>query len=290
MTKKPKLVMLKGLPASGKTTIARDLVQFEGYVRVNKDDLRDMLDNGKFSRGNEKRVLDIRNYIVAESLEARNNVVVDDTNFDARHQEVLSRLAKENDADFEVVFIDTSLEECITRNEARADKVLTSVIMDMYNKYVRNHKNERPPYDETLEECIIVDVDGTLSHITGDSPRSVYDASRAMEDVLDDAASSVVSMAYQNGYKVIIFTGRHSGHIEVTKDWLKQNGINYDEIYCRQEGDSRKDYIVKEELYMEHIAGKYNVKYVIDDRPSVCRMWRKLGLPVLQVGDPHNEF
>ena len=38
--------MLQGLPASGKTKYAREL-QADGWKRVNKDDLRDMIDNGK---------------------------------------------------------------------------------------------------------------------------------------------------------------------------------------------------------------------------------------------------
>ena len=30
---------------------------------------------------------------------------------------------------------------------------------------------------------------------------------------------------------------------------------------------------------------KYNIKYVIDDRNQVVKMWRELGLTVLQVAD-----
>ncbi len=52
----------------------------------------------------------------------------------------------------------------------------------------------------------------------------------------------------------------------------------------------RKDTIVKEEIFWRDIADNYNVQFVIDDRPSVARMWRELGLKVFQVGDPHIEF
>ena len=45
-----KLIMLSGLPASGKTTKARELmVEYGNAVRVNKDDLRDMLHTGSWS-------------------------------------------------------------------------------------------------------------------------------------------------------------------------------------------------------------------------------------------------
>lgn len=52
----------------------------------------------------------------------------------------------------------------------------------------------------------------------------------------------------------------------------------------RTTGDSRKDSIVKEELYQKYVAGKYNVFLVLDDRTSVCQLWRdKLGFNCWQV-------
>lgn len=287
--KRQKIIMLKGLPASGKSTYARELVD-KGYVRVNKDDLRSMMDNGKWSRGNEKRVLRLRDQVIRDAVNSGSNVVVDDTNFEDRHRDHISALAEECGADFEVLFIDTPLEECISRNEGRAHKVPVSVINDMYKKYIAPLREKHVEYNDKLDEAIIVDVDGTLSHIDSSNPRNPYDASRAHEDVPDDAVSVLTSMCYRHGYRVIILTGRHSGHLQVTKDWLDANGVNYDEIYCRDEGDTRADYIVKKELFDQHIKDRYNVKFVIDDRPQVCRMWRSIGLKTLQVGDPHFEF
>lgn len=288
---RPIILMLQGLPGSGKTTYARELVD-DGWVRVNKDDLRAMMDNSKWGKTNEKRVLEIRDTIIRSAINDKKNVVVDDTNFDPRHIESLSEQAQNLEANFQTKYFDTPLEDCISRNAQRAKPVPVSVIMKMYNQYVAPMKGERAvkEYDENLEECIIVDVDGTLAHISGSNPRNPYDASRALEDTLDDAVASVVGMAYDHGYKVIILTGRHSGHLDVTTEWLELNGIEYDEIYCREEGDVRQDTIVKEELYRTHVEPRFNVKYVIDDRPSVCRMWRSIGLKTLQVGDPHVEF
>ncbi|MFN5657022.1 MAG: AAA family ATPase, partial [Pseudanabaena sp.] len=50
-----------GLPASGKSTWAKEKVNKSPNIikRVNKDELRAMLDNSYFSKGNEKFVLDI---------------------------------------------------------------------------------------------------------------------------------------------------------------------------------------------------------------------------------------
>lgn len=286
--KRPKLLCLKGLPASGKSTYAKEL-ESKGWVRVNKDDIRkEFFPDYTFK--DEKKVVYMEDAEIIAELREGNNVVVDDTNFTPKRQQRLEKIAKEEDADFEVLFIDTPLEECIKRNRKRANNVPVEAILNMYRKYIAPYKEKHVKYNDALDEAILVDIDGTLAHIDDNNPRNPYDASRAMEDVLDDAVSVVASMCYKHGYRVIILTDRHSGHLQVIKDWLAKNGVNYDEIYCRDEGDKRPDYIVKQELFDKHIRGKYNIKFVIDDRPSVCRMWRSLGLKVLQVGDPHVEF
>ena len=285
MKKRQKLLMLKGLPASGKSTYAKEL-ESQGWSRANKDDIRKMF-FPDYTHKDEKDVVEIEDAEIIAELRDGKNVVVDDTNFAPKHQQRLEKIAKDMNADFEVLFIDTPLEECIKRNKKRPNSVPLEVIMNMYRQYIAPLREKAIEYNDNLEEAILVDVDGTLAHICDRDP---YDASRAMGDSLDDAVSNIVNMAYGHGYKVIVLTGRHSGHLRVTTEWLEEKGVNYDEIFCRDEGDDRPDYIVKRELFEANIRDKYNVKYVIDDRPSVCRMWRSIGLKVLQVGDPHVEF
>lgn len=277
----PKLLALKGLPGSGKTTFAKQLVD-DGWVRVNKDDLRKMLHNSVFSKSNEAFVLSLRDEIIIRALVNGKNVVVDDTNLDPKHRVQFESIAQEFLADYEEKFFDTPVEECIKRNSFRAEPVPEKVIWDMYHRYLDPPiKEVEVGLDDEREEAIIVDVDGTLSHIT--NGRSPYDASRALEDELDDAVGIITAMAYQNGYKVIILTGRSAEHKQVTEDWLALNGIEYDEIYTRASGDNTKDAIVKRDLYRRFIEPKYKVKFVLDDRNQVCEMWREIGLKCLQV-------
>ena len=76
------LFMLKGLPASGKSTWAKaKMAEHPGSCkRVNKDDLRAMLDLGKWSQDNEKFVLSVSRSIVDGALGHGKHVIVDDTN------------------------------------------------------------------------------------------------------------------------------------------------------------------------------------------------------------------
>jgi predicted kinase len=284
---KPKLLCLRGLPASGKTTYAKELAN-KGWVRVNKDDLRAMLNNSKFSKDNESYILALRDEIIISSLVQGKNVVVDDTNLDPKHLIAFESIAGEFLSDFEIRFFDVDVKECIRRNALREKPVPEKVIYTMYERYIK------PPqqvieYDDNKEECIIVDIDGTLAHIA--DGRSPYDASRAMNDSLDDAVSVITAMFYNHGYKVIILTGRHEEHREVTEQWLEENGVEYDELYTRMEddvdekGNRLDDKIVKERLYRTHVEPRFNVKFVLDDRNRVVDMWRSIGLKCLQVAE-----
>ena len=70
-----------------------------------------------------------------------------------------------------------------------------------------------------------------------------------------------------------------------TEKWLEDKEVEYVALFMRPEGDHRKDNIVKEEIFNNHIRNKYNVIFVLDDRNQVVEMWRSLGLKCLQVAD-----
>jgi len=93
-----------------------------------------------------------------------------------------------------------------------------------------------------------------------------------------------------NNRDVILLSGRKEKHRRQTSQWLEDHVITfYSHLHMRPD-DDRKDVIVKEEQYNEHISGKYNVLMVIDDRLQVCRLWHRLGLPLFRVGDPDADF
>lgn len=135
------LWMTRGLPASGKSTWARaKQAEFPlGAVkRVNKDDLRAMLDAGKWSGENEKFVVSVRDHIVIAALQDDKHVIVDDTNLAPRHEARLRQLARENDAEFQLEdFTHVPLEECIRRDRARPASVGEPVIREMWEEFFK---------------------------------------------------------------------------------------------------------------------------------------------------------
>ena len=274
---KLKLLILKGLPASGKTTFARELVS-QGWKRVNKDDLRAMIDCGKWSKKNEEIVRISEELLVRNFIQQGYNVVVDDTNF--IYEDYWSDIANDIGAEFEVKFFDTPINECLKRDALRGDKgVGTDPIWRMYNKYIR-HNIKKPVYNPDLLDAYMVDIDGTLALMKDRSP---FDWDRVGEDIPNECVIGVIGDLREMGNQIIIVSGRDECSRIETEKWLELNEIDYDFMIMRPRDDKRGDQIVKKELYEEHIKGKYNVLGVFDDRDSVVALWRSLGLTCFQV-------
>ena len=78
-------------------------------------------------------------------------------------------------------------------------------------------------------------------------------------------------------------TARGERYAGLSKKWLDDHHIKYDEYYSRKSKDRRDDAIVKKEIYLEKVKNHYDVLFVLEDRLSVVKMWRdELGLITLQ--------
>jgi predicted kinase len=283
-----KLLMLKGLPASGKSSWAKQYVLDQPantWKRVCKDDLRAMLDTSRWSPGSEKLVLKIRDAIVTEALQSGSNIIVDDTNFEPKHEARLRQLAKEHGAEFEEKYFEVDVEECIIRDLKRLNSVGADVIRAMHRKYLAPPV-QAPVYDATLEEAIICDLDGTICLLNGRDP---YDASTCEHDLPNGKILELLTRLTSDGKKVIFVSGRRLTHLSQTVRWLGRNVIPYGItnwlLFMRGEEDNRPDYEVKQEIYDTQVKNKYNVHLVLDDRNQVVEMWRRNGLTCLQVAD-----
>jgi len=278
-----KMIICKGLPASGKSTFAKDLVAKDaGIVRVNRDEIRTMVHNDKWSQSREKTTVAVRDAAIKAAFDAGLSVISDDTNLAPSVEAGLRAIAKTYGAQVEIKdFTDVPLKTCIERDMKRERTVGKKVIVDMYDKYIRP---PAPVQDPSLPHCIIVDMDGTLALITDRSP---YDDQFADRDRPNMPVVDVVN-AFRTTFinvKFIVMSGRDEGRSRaVTEEWLERNKIKPDALYMRPAGDTRHDNIIKRELFDEHIAGKFYVEFCIDDRDQVVDLWRKdLGLTCFQV-------
>lgn len=286
------IILLKGLPASGKSTFARQLLEDRPgeYVRVNKDELRAMLHDGKWSKFNEKQILKIRDQIIETALADGKSVIIDDTNLAPKHQARMAELAVKHEANLNVydVFLEVPVEECIKRDLQRPNSVGEKVIRGMHKQFIapKPEKKALNPlvFDESLPSCVIFDIDGTLACI-GD--RSPYDGKSCAVDLPNESVIRLLhliqsSEAYVSP-KIILFSGRNGDSEPETRQWLDDQDIIVYELHMRKPGDARKDSIIKREMFNQFIKDKYNVLFIVDDRDQVVEMWRSMGITCLQV-------
>jgi predicted kinase len=133
-----KFIICRGLPASGKSTWAKQWVleDPEHRVRINQDDIRLML--GKYwVPSREKLVQEIQFDAIVEALCRKFDVVIDNTNLNKKVLEKFDRLIKTFE-DYEIEykdFFDTPLSVCIERDKNRDLQVTEKVIKGFYNNY-----------------------------------------------------------------------------------------------------------------------------------------------------------
>jgi hypothetical protein len=133
-----------------------------------------------------------------------------------------------------------------------------------------------------LQPAILCDIDGTLAHMRGRSP---YDWGRVEEDFVDENVREILELYHYNTeVRIILLSGRDDVCRKETIRWLDHHLVSYDELLMRSNGDNRKDNIVKAELFNEFVKDRYKVRFILDDRDQVVKMWREeLGLTCFQV-------
>lgn len=150
------------------------------------------------------------------------------------------------------------------------------------------------------KKCYIFDIDGTiadcserLKFLDGVSDSKDLDfIAKCFDDFyanvdLDKPIMPTIKIlnVLSKTANIILVTGRTASCVDKTIEWLKKHKVVYDMIISREDGDHRKDYVVKKELYEEIIQPMFEVLGVFEDRTSCVNMWRNLGLTCYQVSD-----
>ena len=287
-----KIVMLKGLPASGKSNWSKEKVKQGGYLRISMDDLRASAFGG-WSIKKEKACLRMRDDLVRFAIKEGKSAIIDATNLNPKHEYRLRALAEELGVQFVInnEFLKVSPEECIERDLHRGDAAVGSkVIWEMYDKWIRPSPMKILEKEKDKRRCVIVDLDGTLAIKVSD--RSYYDMDRVGEDAPDPLMAFIVDCISNAGEfyaDVVLVTGRSEEGREATEKWLEDNCIDYAALYMRKTGDRRKDVEVKEEILKNEILPKYAVVGAIDNSLRCATMYYDLGITTLKAGNPQAE-
>lgn len=296
-------IVTVGVSASGKSTWASDFIEVEAskgviWQRIERDSIRKniLIVKGisaelEWDKWNWKWEKDVNQHVemLIESSAANGyNIVISDTNLNGARLESLITKLRKLGYDVQVMNFTVSFEEALKRDTKRKNGVGVSVLATQFEQWNKQFVTQ---YEGTkgAPKAIIVDIDGTLAHMN--RGRGPFEWDKVEQDKLDEEVAAIVkALEYTGEWKIVVMSGRDGICRPQTERWLTRHEIWYIDLFMRAEGDMRKDSIIKSEIFWRDIAPKYDVKMVIDDRPQVTRMWRSIGVKVIQVGNPYIEF
>lgn len=291
-----KAIITVGISASGKTTWVTDLLKAEkGWRDINRDWIRFNVvcpfsdwSNYKFNKKNETEVTRVQGLMIMESWAAGENIVISDTNLNAKTRQAIIKDLEELGYTVEIKAFPITRETALKRDNLRANGVGADVIYRQWQNW--NDFSGRKTYvpDDSLPSAIIVDVDGTIAQMNGRGP---FDWKRVGEDEPRQLVIDMVQNYAMQGYEILIVSGRSDECRNETLEWIDRQGIPCTELHMRKAGDFRKDSVIKEEILWTHLANRYNIVAAIDDRPMMIRTWHDLKIPnVIAVANPYLEF
>ncbi len=296
-----KITILIGIPASGKSTYAKDYIRNNAdTVRVNRDDFRLMLKSAQMTEPKiEDMITTLVDATITQSLLRKCNVLVDATNLKVGYiKSFVEKFKYSADIDYRV--FDISIEKALERDAKREATVGEAVIKKMYKDFKilmdsfdfqpvikTDRKHLTPNFESKLEDAVIFDIDGTLALM---GKRGPFDWDDVYKDSINEIVSEQLAFHKSKGRKILVVTGRDGVCRKVTEDWLDLHELEYDEMFMRPNDDYRKDTAIKKEIYLNEIKDKYNVLAVYDDRLQVIRTWFELGLYVFTVNQGIIEF
>jgi phosphoglycolate phosphatase-like HAD superfamily hydrolase len=152
-----------------------------------------------------------------------------------------------------------------------------------------------------MAKTYIFDIDGTLADcrhrlhfIEGEHKDwDVFFAACAddapIHPVIDVCRALAFSRITDQQARIVYLTGRSDSVRRETQEWLFQkHHLPMGDVIMRKAGDHRPDTQAKKELMESILAAGDEIAGVFEDRPSVCRVWRSMGLTVFQM--THEEF
>jgi hypothetical protein len=143
-----------------------------------------------------------------------------------------------------------------------------------------------------VRDAVVFDIDGTVAniehrrHFVQGKPKDWKGFNAAMHlDTVREEVRALYRLYRGFGLPMLFMSGRGAENRGVTERWLADNDMgDYEVLIMRGYGDSRPDDVIKRELYERYVEPYWRVLHIVDDRPSVIRMWRSIGQRVIDVG------
>ena len=152
-----KLIMLVGVPGSGKTTLSKRIVA-KGFHYMNADTIRLELYGDEKTQGDPAAVFEIFFQRLESAMAEKLSIIIDNTNLNPKHRrQILDRATTFAYDDVQLWLLDVPLATCLERNRNRDRAVEEDIVTNMYHDL---YKNGRPKRTEGKVVVIRPSADG----------------------------------------------------------------------------------------------------------------------------------
>jgi len=158
-------------------------------------------------------------------------------------------------------------------------------------------KGYRNVLKDAKPNTVIFDLDGTVAEISRRREKAMgsdgktdwdimYNPDNIDLDVPNEPVVTVLSMYWDYGYKIYIFSGRSNKTEDATIEWLDKWEIPYHKLVMRDSSSKKIHFMKDTELKRSWLGvhvNKEDIVTIYDDRQQVVDMWREEGLTAFQV-------
>ena len=147
-----------------------------------------------------------------------------------------------------------------------------------------------------MKRIVIVDIDGTISKV-GERLKYLNQEPKDWDSFYNDCFEDepIIEMVdlvydlYLQRYQLVFCTGRRESCREKTINWFNKyfepEIAKFSKLLMRPNKDHRHDSEIKPELLKNAGIELDSIAFVLEDRNSMVKKWRELGLICLQVAD-----
>lgn len=154
------IVLVAGLPASGKSTFARQVFAKTGHRRVNRKEIRRFLysmshfgepwHESNFNESDEALVKHVERRILEHLLHAGQRILADNTSVTVASRVDYVQMARQFKKRIGIIYLNAPVQKCLEQNRKRDDPVPEGVISNLFASV------QMPSRTEGFDEVLVV--------------------------------------------------------------------------------------------------------------------------------------